>query len=293
MSKRSKTILVTGATGRQGGAVLKHLRERGFPVRAVTRDPDRPEARRLASPGTEVVRGDLSDTASLSRALDGASGVYSVQDSKPGGETEIQQGLNLVNIANRLRIDHLVYSSVASADRNTRIPHFESKFRLEEHIRNSGLHYSIFRPVFFMENLLGMKSAIEQGTFSMPLDPQTRLQVIAVDDIGAFVAMAFEHPGSWGNQVTELAGDELSMQEIADSFGRISGHPVRYSQIPWDEFERQSGRAYTIMYRWFQQEGYHVDIARLRQHRQQLLTFDRWLSLNWSRAGAAGSTMSH
>jgi len=293
MNKRNKTILVTGATGHQGGAVLKHLRERGFPVRALTRDPDNPEARRLASPGTEVIRGDLSDTASLTRALDGASGAYSVQDSKPGAETEIQQGVNLSNVANRLHIDQLVYSSVASADRNTRIPHFDSKFRLEEHIRNSGLRYSIFRPVFFMENLLGMKSAIEEGTFSMPLDPQTRLQMIAVDDIGAFATMAFEHPGNWGNQVTELAGDELSMQEIADTLSRVTGRVVRYSQIPWNEFERQSGREYTTMYRWFQEEGYHVDIAGLRRHRQQLLTLDRWLSLNWSKASAAGSTLSH
>ena len=279
-----KTILVTGATGHQGGAALHHLRERGFPVRALTRDPDRPSARRLAGPGIEIVRGDLSDDASLRRALDGVHGAFSVQDSTKGFETDVRQGRNLAGMANRLRINHLVYSSVASADQNTGIAHFESKLQIENQVRNTGLRYTIFRPVFFMENLLAMKPAILQGTFRMPLSPKTRLQMVAVDDIGAFVAMAFERPGHWENRVMELAGDELSMQEIAEALSRISRVNVKYSQIGWDEFEQQAGTEITAMFRWFERVGYHVNISGVRQERAQLQAFDRWLDLTWAKA---------
>jgi uncharacterized protein YbjT (DUF2867 family) len=278
---RNQTILVTGATGRQGGAALRHLRESGFAVRAFTRDPHKPEARQLAGPGTEISQGDLNDEASLRRALDGVHGVYSVQDSKQGSEKEIHYGRTVADVANRMRVSHLVYSSVASADRNTGIPHFESKFQIENHIRNTGLRYTIFRPVFFMENLLAMRQSIEQGTLRMPLSPQTRLQMIAVDDIGAFVAMAFQRPGHWEGRVVEIAGDDLSMEEIAGTFSRVTGKDVNYEQVPWDQFEQQAGKEIAGMFRWFEREGYHVDISSVRSERQQLQTFDRWMHTTW------------
>lgn len=284
----AKTIMVTGATGHQGGASLRHLRERGFAVRALTRDPNSPEARSLAGVRTEIVRGDLNDITSVSRALDGVNGVYSVQDSKQGFDAEVRQGRSLADIANRLRVSHFVYSSVASADRNTGIPHFESKAGIEKHIRNTGLRFTILRPVFFMENLLAMKSAVEQGKFSMPLDPKTRLSMVAVDDIGAFVAMAFEHPGHWENRTMELAGDALSMEEIAAAFSRVSGIAVEYSQTPWKDFEERAGKEITDMFRWFEREGYHVDISGVRQERPQLMSLDRWLDVYWTRNASAG-----
>ena len=280
----NKTILVTGATGHQGGAALRQLHDRGFPVRALTRDPDKPAARKLVVPGTELVRGDLDDATSLQRALDGVHGVFSVQDARIGYENEVRQGKALADAANRSRTNHLVYTSVASADQKTGLPHFDSKLQIENHIRNTGLRYSIFRPVFFMENFLAMKPAIEQGKFSMPLSPQTRLQMIAVEDIGAFATMAFERPGHWENRVLELAGDELSIQEIADSFGRVTGVNVRYTQVPWDAFEQQAGKEIAQMFKWFEDEGYHVNIPSVRQERGQLQSFDRWLNLTWSKA---------
>lgn len=283
-SQKDKTILVTGATGHQGGAALRHLKERGFPVRALTRDPDKPEARQLGIGGTEVVRGDLDDPASITRALEDIYGVYSVQNANAGFETEVREGLNVVNAANRIGVDHLVYSSVASADRNTGIAHFESKNRIEQHIRNSGIRYTIFRPVFFMENLLQMKDQIEQGSFSFPLKPETRLQMVAVTDIGQFVATAFERPGHWAGQVVELAGDELSMDEIAAAFSRKEGRDVRYAQMPWDDFEKRMGPEFTNMFRWFETEGYHVDISSVRAEWPNLLHFDRWLDLEWSKS---------
>jgi uncharacterized protein YbjT (DUF2867 family) len=284
--KNNKTILVTGATGHQGSAVIRHLRERGFAVRALTRNPDKPEARQLG-PGTEIVRGDLDDAASITRALEDVAGLFSVQDSKQGFDSEVRQGSNVADVVNRSGVGHLVYSSVASADRSTQIPHFESKARIEDHIRNTGVRYTIFRPVFFMENLLQMKDIIEQGTFAMPLAPDTRLQMIAVDDIGAVATMAFERPGKWVGKVMELAGDELSMTEIADHLSRITARPVKYAQVDWKDFEGRAGKEITTMFRWFESEGYHVDIASVRQERPQLLAFDRWLDVNGRKTPAS------
>ncbi len=159
--KNDRLILVTGATGRQGSAVIQRLLARDFPVRALTRNPDKPQARALAGHGTEVMRGDLNDPDSLTRALGGVYGVFSVQTpAEHGAAVEVRQGINLADAAKRSRASHFVYSSVGSADRNTGIPHFDSKARVEDYVRGTGLKYTIFRPVFFMENLLGMKQRI-------------------------------------------------------------------------------------------------------------------------------------
>jgi len=277
-----KVVLITGATGQQGGASLRHLREKGFTVRALTRHPDRPKARALVGRGTEVARGDLSDPVSLVRALEGAYGVVGVltpmENGVPG---EISQGINLVDVAKRAGISHFVYSSVGSADRKTGIPHFDSKFQIEEHLRGSGLRYTILRPVFFMENWLPMRDTIEQGTLALPLTPDTRLQMISVDDIGVFVTMAFERPGHWEGRAVDLAGDELSMSDLALAFGRMIGRNVQYVQIPWDQFEETAGHEMTLMYRWFQDVGYSVDIGALRQEHANMATFERWLQSHW------------
>ena len=233
---------------------------------------------------SEIVQGDLQDPASITRALDGVYGVYSVQDWQGGAESEIQQGKNLADAANRSAVSHFVYSSVASADKNTGIPHFDSKFKVEEHIRNTGMPYTILRPVFFMENLLGMKQMIEQGTLALPLNPDTRFQMIAVDDIGEFVSLAFLHPGKWNGRALDIAGDDLSISEVAEALSRVSGREVRYQQVPWDQFEKQMGQEMTIMYKWFQDVGYHVDIAALRAENWKLTHFEPWLRAHWQQA---------
>jgi len=279
--KTGKTILVTGATGHQGGAAVRRLQERGFFVRALTRHPDQPKSRALTGRGVEVMRGDMNDQASLTRAMDGVDGVYSVQNWEEGAEAEVRQGINVADAAKRQRISHFVYSSVASADQKTGIPHFESKFRIEEHIRGTGLRYTIIRPVFFMENWLGMRDEIEGGNLALPLDPSTRLQMVAVDDIGAFVAMAFERSGKWQGRTFEIAGDEISMTDLANMFSRITGTEVVYSQIPWDQFTQKAGPDLGKMWRFFQDAGYHIDVSLIRQEYSQLTSFERWLHEKW------------
>lgn len=289
MAKKVKksTILVSGATGRQGGAAVRHLQEKGLSVRALTRDPLSAKAHALVGHGTEVIRGDLNDRSSLTRALDGVDGVYSMQSGRDGVDAEILQGINLADAAKGTRINLFVYSSVAAADQKTGIPQFESKLQIEEHIRGTGMPYTILRPAFFMENWFGKREQIEQGTLVMPFHPETRLQMIAVDDIGEFVALACQRPGHWKGRAIELAGDELSMTELADAFSRMSGREVRYQQVAWDQFESKAGADIARMYRWLQDVGFHIDIGAVRQEHTNLMSFDHWLNAKWSKWATA------
>jgi uncharacterized protein YbjT (DUF2867 family) len=290
-AKNTRTIAVTGATGKQGGAAFRHLKQRGFLLRALVRDPEGQKTRELEQGGVEVLRCDFDDPESMERALDGADGAYSVQAWQAGPETEVRQGIALADAANRQGIGHFVYSSVAAADQNTGIPHFESKGKIEQRLRQIGMPYTILRPVFFMENWLAMRDGVESGAIMLPLSPETRLQMIAVDDIGAFVALAFEHPGRWHNRAFELAGDALSMTEMAEAFSRASGREVRYQQVSWDQFEQLAGHEITVMYRRFEENGYNVDIAGVRREYPRLTSFYRWLEQHWSRPAAQTSRM--
>ncbi|MEJ7606434.1 MAG: NmrA/HSCARG family protein [Bryobacteraceae bacterium] len=270
-------ILVTGATGKQGGAVIRHLRAKGFPLRAFTRNPDQPEARDLINQaGVEVARGDYEDKQSLLRALEDVYGVFAVQTPFPDGvEAEVRQGIALIDAAHSSEVSHFIYSSVGSADQNTGIPHFESKWKIEEHLRGTGMPYTILRPVYLMENWLQMKDMVDQGKLMLPLRPETILQQVAVDDIGAFAAMAFEHPGKWQGTATDLAGDESFVDQIAETL------QTSYSQVPWEDFEKEAGPEMTAMYRWFEDVGYHADVPTLRQEHPSLTTFERWRNTVW------------
>jgi uncharacterized protein YbjT (DUF2867 family) len=280
------TVLVIGATGRQGGAVARHLLDTEFRVRALARDPQKPRARALAESGIELVQGDLDDHESLERALDGIYGVFSVQNFfQAGYEGEIRQGTAIADLAKKVGVEHFVYSSVGSAYRDTRISHFETKWKIEEHIRNLNLPYTILRPVFFMHNWEGMRERIFGGVLEGPLDPGKSLQQLAVDDLGAFAAMAFVDPERWIGREVDIAGDELTMLRSARVFGQVAGREVRYVQIPWDQFRQTAGDEITRMYEWFDQEGYEADIPALREEHPGLTTFEQYLRQSgWSEA---------
>ena len=271
-------ILVCGATGNQGGAVARSLLERGFRVRALTRDSQKPEAQALADRGAEVVQGDMEDRSAMDRALEGAYGVFSVQNFwEAGYDREVQQGKTVAEATKAAGVEHCVYSSVGSAHRQTGISHFDSKWEVEEHLRELGPPYTVLRPVFFMQNWEMMREPILGGTLPQPLDPDKPFQQVAVEDVGAFAAMAFEHPDAWIGREVEIAGDERTMPEIAEAFGRVTGREVGYYQVPWEQFEEQMGEEYAVMYRWFNDVGYEADIAALRQEHPELTDFERYL----------------
>ncbi len=196
MNTNNKTILVTGATGQQGGASARHLQTRGWSVRALTRDPSTPAARALVELGIEVVQGDLSDRPSLDPALEGVYGVFSVQAYLPKNPTrEVAMGKTLVEAAKAAGVAHFVYSSAAGVDRHTGVVEQESKWEIEQYIHTLGLPDTILRPTSLMENysnISPLRQAIVAGTLMYGLPAEAKMQYIATDDIGAFVAIAFE-----------------------------------------------------------------------------------------------------
>ena len=278
-------ILVTGATGNQGGAIAHQLLQRGkFKVRAMVRDQNKPAAQALQQVGAELVQADFNDRASLDRALQGVYGVFSIQDFKDGVETEIRQGSAIADAAKAAGIQHFVYSSVGSAERNTGIPHFESKFQVEEYIRSISLPYTIMRPVFFFYNYNGMRSMVEGGTLFQPLSPDTKLQQLSEADYGKMVAEAFERPADFMKREIEAASVEMTMPEIAAAFSHVLNKPVNYQQIPFEAFEQQAGEEVTIMFRWFEAVGYIADLAQLQREFSELTDFESYLhDNNWAK----------
>ncbi|HKF57002.1 MAG TPA: NmrA/HSCARG family protein, partial [Blastocatellia bacterium] len=208
MSDPDKTILVTGATGRQGGAVIRHLLPKEWKLRALTRNPSGPAARSLIRQGLEVVQGDLEDPASLEPAVRRAYGIYSVQDYwTVGAKREVLQGKNLADAAKKASVEHFVYSSVGGAERNSGIDHWESKWEIEKHIRKLGLPATMIRPAAFMENYYvdQVEIGILKGKLMDPIRADKTYQTIATDDIGAFVGLAFERAKDFIGAEFEIA----------------------------------------------------------------------------------------
>lgn len=288
MSNQDRIVVVAGATGRQGGAVAKQLLARGWSVRAMTRDPSKPAAQALSKKGAQLVQADLDDPGSIRSALQDAYGVFSVQDFwQHGYEGEVRQGKNLADAAKEAGVQHFVYSSVGGAERDSDVPHFDSKWEIEEHIRALGLPATILRPVMFMENLdlPDFRDAILRGTFSMALPPHRSMQFIAVDDIGFFAALAFDHPSGFIGRAFEIAGDELTMSETAQVLGRVLGRTVQFQEMPLERL-RSFNEEMAVMFEWFDKEGYQADIAVLHALHPGLMSFEAWLrQAGWSGAG--------
>ena len=273
MENKNKTVLVTGATGQSGGATARHLLASGWQVRALTRDVSKPAARALRDAGVEVFQGDFSDEGSLIKALNGVYGVYSVQLPHDLA-LEIEYGKRMANLAKSAGAKHFVYSSVGGAERNTGIPHFESKRRIEEHIEEIEIPHTILRPVYFMENLYWKKQDILNGRFtSIGLDKHKPLQMIAVDDIGAFARLAFENPTKFLGQAIEIAGDELTEFEIAEEIGQALHHSIEV--VPADGPPPSTDIA--LMNAWFNEKGYKANIDQLRVILPELTNFETWL----------------
>lgn len=275
----TRTILVTGATGQQGGAVARHLLAGGFTVKALVRNPDSDKAKALAAKGVTLVKGDLDDSASLAAALAGVAGVYSVQNPRGvGTDVEIAQGKALIDAARAANVEQLVYSSVASADQNTGVPLFDSKAVIERHLQASGVPFTIVRPVYFMDNWAWSEGSFAKGVMAQPLSPSTRLQQICVDDIGAFVAATFADPERWIGQTVELAGDDLTMADAAAVVSAARDLTVNYVQTPWDAYQKAMGQEYFLMLRWLEDTGYRADPAVLRAVVPQARTLADYLA---------------
>src|ERR1700726_938238 len=252
----NRTILITGVTGNQGGAVAQALQGTGFSVRGLTRMPDSERAAALARHGVDIAKGNLDDETTLRRALAGAWGVFGVQNTwEAGVEGEEAQGKRLATLAREVGVEHYVYTSVGSAQKQTGIPHFDNKWRIEETVRGPRFpSHFILRPVFFMENLLAPFS-LQGSTLAWALGPRTKLQMIAVDDIGWFGARAFTDAAALNRREIELPGDARTMPGVAEVLTDALGRPIEFAQMPIEQV-RQYSNDTALMLQWFDRVGY-------------------------------------
>lgn len=279
----ANTIAVFGATGQQGGAVVDALLERNANVRALARDPQSERAQALAARGVELVRADAEDSASLERALIGVDAFYFMTTSPGPGETqdvngERLQGESLADAAHAAKVPRIVYSSVGGAERDSGIPHFESKRRVEEHLEGLGAPATFVRPVFFMDNFWSMARREDDGiVVRIPLPDGIKLQLISTRDIGHVAAIALLDIAEIPERAIEIAGDELTGSEIACAFAEHTGLPARYEPIPLEALDGMD--SLQAMFRWnAQPDSYQADIESVRTVHPGLQDLLSWLA---------------
>ncbi|WP_154677318.1 NmrA family NAD(P)-binding protein [Parafrankia discariae] len=281
--KATKVILVTGATGKQGGAAAARLLADGWRVRALTRDPASGAARRLAAAGAQVVEGDLDDRGSLDAAVEGVHGVFSVQQGALGAppvpfDDEVRRGRHVADAAAAARVRHLVYASVAGVERGGGGRAFASKWAIEEHIRRVGIPATILRPVSFMENYADPAFGVQTGTLATPFAPDVPEQLIALEDIGAFVALAFADPARYSGTAVSIAGDALRPGQTAEALSLATGRDIRYLHVPVEVVRGQSEEVADVASFLNDRGGYGVDIAATRARYPGLTSFGTWLA---------------
>jgi len=278
------TVVITGSTGKQGGAVARGLLERGHKVRAVTRDTNSSQAKSLAGAGATLVAASLEDTAALTQALEGATALFAVTTPSGGTDAEIRQGIAAADAAKAAGV-HLVFTSVGSANQQTGIPHFDSKYEVEKHIAKVGVRATILAPVAFMENLHFVKEQLVKGIYASALSPTRTLAQVAVPDIGAIAVRVLEESARFTGKRFDLAGDELTGNDVMSILSRVTGRNFTYFQVPLDVVRQRMGEDGVKMYEWFDRVGFAVDRAALRREFPDVTfhDFESWTKTqNWS-----------
>jgi len=247
------TVVITGSTGKQGGAVARGLLERGHKVRAVTRDTNSSHAKSLASAG-----------AALTQALEGATSLFAMTTPSGGTDAETRQGIAAADAAKAAGV-HLVFTSVGSANRHTGIPHFDSKYEVEKHIAKADVRATILAPVAFMENLYFIKEQLAKGIYAAALPPARALAQVAVADIGAVAIRVLEDAGRFTGKRFDLASDELTGNDAIAILARVTGRPFSHYQVPLDVIRQRMGEDAVKMYEWFDRVGFAVDRTALRR----------------------------
>ena len=293
----SRTVLVTGATGQQGGAVARALLQHGHAVRGLTRNTDSDAARALAGLGAELVQGDFTDRDSLLAAARGVDTIFLMTTPfEAGVDAEAQQGLLMADVAREAGVGHVVFSSVASADKQTGIPHFDSKYQVEEAIAASGIPYTIVAPVFFMDNVLApwLMDSIQQGKLAMAMPGDVNLQQVSTNTIGEFVRAVIERRETVFSKRFDLAEDELTGEESVGSIARDAGTTLHYEGFP-AAYLSEHNEDFAIMFEWFVSTGYSTDIPALKAAFPEVswTTYAAWSAgVDWAAAGIEANAVS-
>ncbi|WP_332363975.1 MULTISPECIES: NmrA/HSCARG family protein [Asaia] len=271
-------ILITGATGQQGGATIREMQRRGhWRLRALVRDLKAPKAVALAKHGVELVHGDLEDEHSLRVALDKAEGVLSVQSPmKIGAAGEERQGKRLASLAKESGVRHFVQCSAGGVERRSDVPHFQSKWAIEQHIASLGLPSTILRPAAFMENFWSLIFRITMlSMMKTYLRPNQAMQLVSVQDVAWFAAEAFEKPDQYLGRIIELAGDSVTARSAASILRDAGIRPSRSFTIP-SVMRKRLPEDFRLMFEWIAREGFKADIPALRSEYPSLLTLEDW-----------------
>jgi uncharacterized protein YbjT (DUF2867 family) len=279
MTKDKLPILVFGATGRQGGSVLRALMAAGWPVRALVRDRAAPASLALQHQGAEPVEAALSDVDAIRRAMAGVHGVFSVLPGDLPAEDEVRFGTTVADIAAESGVRHLVYSSGASVgDRPTGIPRFDAKPKIESHIRRLPISATIVRPMIFMEMLVRHGLGLERGQLISLVRPDQTMQLVAVEDIGKFVAAIFADQAKFSGQTLILASDTVTGTKMASDFSEAAGRQIAYARFTDEVFAANPDLGQMAASLENGPLSRHADLEALRKINPDMLSLRGWLA---------------
>lgn len=267
----NKSILVIGATGKQGHAVVKQLLEDGGQVRAFTRNKHNEKLTSIDNENLEIFEGNLSNEDSLNHAMEGEYGVYSVQPIIVDNvEEELRQGKMIIQTAEQQSIEYIVYSTAGGVNRDRTGPHFEVLADIENELKDSSLNYTIIKPSFFMDNFLRI-TKVENGEIVIPefIDRDVQFAMISSIDIAKIATNVFANTDKYNHQTIEIASDELTLNEMVKTFATVTGKPTEIK----GSFSSGTGER-----GWLEEKGYVIDFNQMDNINPNHLTLEQWIS---------------
>lgn len=283
--QNGKTIFVTGATGNQGGAVLRHLLNKGFHVKALIRNPDSTRAKLIVQENVEIINGDLNDPASYSNHLQNTDAAFCNLQFTEGVDKEIRQGINFATISREQGVKHLIYSSVVGCDLNTGIPHWESKLKIENHIKSTGINFTILRPSSLFENLLlpQVKSRILKGKLVLPTKADKVQQFIGADDMGMISTTILSDPSKYTGRTINLASEQMDGKQLAHLFSGILNKEIKFQQLPGFITRLVMGKGLARMFSWINNNDavFVKDIQELKKEFPGMGSIKKWVEINF------------
>lgn len=283
--EHKRNIFITGITGNQGSAVAKHQLEQNNSVIGLTRNANSEKAKQWKAQGVTIIEGNINNPVSFQSHLDKADVAYLVQ-ALQRKDKEIIQGKQFIDSIKPENNTHLVYASVLGADLNTNVPHFESKFEIENYIKSKNLDYTILRPASFYENHLFPRVAndIKKGKYISPLNKSCKQQMIGIDDIGKIAATVISNKEKYNNKTISIATDEWQIGNIPQMFSDAINKPVNYKKLPGFITRLAMGKDLSKMFKYMNQNDFCVlnNIQEVRDEFNISGDFKSWINKNFS-----------
>lgn len=270
-----KLLVVFGATGNQGGAVVRFVSKNlsnQYRVRAVSRDPSTPSSKALEKGGVEVVRADVNDPELVKQAAKGADVIYalSVFPSSPKDKSEVEQGKTIADAAVEEKVPYIIWSTLVDCEEISNgefseVTHFDQKHQVETYIPRFPIKSSFFSPGCFLQNFVRSLAPKQSDGGAYTLDnvmkPSTKVPFFDVDDTGKFVGALLANPDKFERKIIHGSSGLYSFDELADAISKVTGKTVTYTQIPRSTFSGFLSPAvaeeFTEMWEFFDKYGYY------------------------------------